>query len=288
MELSSLPVKLSLIILVYCGQNQGNGARMHGIHQQYELLGGTVYLSLGEERSTQIKWKKDREVIAMVDREWSATRFQDKFIVNASDGSLIIKNVTERDSGRYQALLGKWEENIVEFHLIVLEAVSEPIIGSVLHRSDSLTCNFSVQCSAGGDSVTYDCSLQHCAPSNISLTRVEITIAIDNGLVECTASNRVSTKKSLRQINDTCSETSAAWHSPWMTVGWALGGTLPVCFLIMSFYCYRTKLQTTNQDTVVLYSVWDEPETPTEDSAAKTTLSAAGHSFKLCKIPKIN
>ncbi|XP_036418001.1 SLAM family member 5 [Colossoma macropomum] len=259
----------------------------HVVHQHYELVGKTVHLSLGKQRPNQMRWKKDADLIAVVNEQNPDVRFTEKFSVNATDGSLIIKNVTESDSGRYQALCGKWEDEITEFHLTVEEAVSEPVIDTYILQLNSSTrlCLISVKCSVDGDSMMYDCDFKTCTQdlqTNTSLTKVNITVAVrNNEKVECTASNHVSTKTSSIHLSDTCSKNySSVEDQSQILLGWpvliacGLGCLLLVCFLITAYLYSRKKQQ--NKGTLqeegisTIYSVVRKPQSPTESNLATT------------------
>ncbi|KAB5579083.1 hypothetical protein PHYPO_G00190650 [Pangasianodon hypophthalmus] len=183
------------------------GARIHVV---YKSIGEKAHLTLKEDRNiTTVKWRKDQSPIAIVENQKQVTRYPEKFHIHVSDNSLFIHNLTVNDSGQYRAETGQWEEEIIIYHLIVQEAVSTPVIDASLnHQSNSSSvCHILVKCSADGDSVTYDCDHQHCTQTNATSIRLTITINYtNNGVLECIASNRVSTKRTSISMSNTCSE----------------------------------------------------------------------------------
>lgn len=176
----------------------------------YKSIGEKAHLTLKEQWNiTQVKWRKDHALIATVEDQKSNTKHPEKFHIHVTDNSLFIKNLTVKDSGRYHAQTGQWEEVIIQYNLIVQEAVSNPVLEQILYNQShsSSVCQILVKCSADGDSVTYDCDHKHCSPTNATLTRVNITLNYtDNGVLECTAKNRVSTKRTSITLSNICSE----------------------------------------------------------------------------------
>ncbi|KAK3567981.1 hypothetical protein QTP86_027763 [Hemibagrus guttatus] len=184
------------------------GARVHVV---YKSIGEKAHLTLKEHRNiTTVKWRKDHNLIAAVDNKKPAIKNPAKFHIRASDNSLFIYNLTVNDSGYYKAETGLWEEEIITYNLTVQEAVSIPKI-DFKHQhwlNSSSDCHILVKCSADGDSVTYDCDPQHCTLTNVTSTRVNFTVnyTTDTGVLECTASNRVSTKKTSQHMIKACLE----------------------------------------------------------------------------------
>lgn len=90
------------------------------IHVVYKSIGEKAHLTLKEQRNiTQVKWRKDHALIATVEDQKSNTKHPEKFHIHATDKSLFIKNLTVKDSGRYHAQTGQWEEVIIQYNLIV-------------------------------------------------------------------------------------------------------------------------------------------------------------------------
>ncbi|XP_034159783.1 uncharacterized protein LOC117597149 [Pangasianodon hypophthalmus] len=198
---------LHIVTLIILNFTADCGARVHMV---YRPIGEKAHLTLKEHRNiTTVKWRKDQSLIIIVENQKPVTRNPEKFNIHVSDNSLIIHNLTVNDSGQYRAESGQWEEEIIVYLLIVEEAVSKPVIDASLdHQSNSSSvCHILVKCSANGDSVTYDCDHQHCTQTNATSIRVNITINYtDNGVLECIASNRVSTKQTSISMSNTCSE----------------------------------------------------------------------------------
>lgn len=202
---------LHIITLIILNFTAGCEARVHEI---YKSIGDKAHLTFKEHRNvTAVKWRKDNYLIATVENKKPDTRNPGKYHIHASDNSLFIHNLTVNDSGDYEAQTGQWETQVIQYKLIVQEAVSIPVIeAKPKHRSNSsFVCDILVKCSADGDSVMYDCDHQLCTWINATSTRVNLTVNYtDNEVLECTASNRVSTKQtSIRTIN-TCLEKQSA------------------------------------------------------------------------------
>ncbi|XP_072543436.1 CD48 antigen-like isoform X2 [Salminus brasiliensis] len=257
------------------------GAQIREVSKQYALVGSTVHLSLGKHRQNliHIRWKKENLLIAK-DKSTLNPDFQGKFALNLTDGSLFIKNVTKNDSNCYEAIIGEWEAESWKFHLIVEGMVSEPIIDTDRDETalnSTTDCRISVKCSADGDSVMYDCDLQICSLSKTSLSRVNITVAVnDQGNVECTASNHVSSQRNSIALSNTCSEKQSHEEektnfSPVLTIliACGLGGILLVGVLAIHF-CRKELQNVSNQEgnTTTLYGVVHKPQTSTDNSAA--------------------
>ncbi|KAL7875676.1 hypothetical protein AOLI_G00106390 [Acnodon oligacanthus] len=276
-----------IIIFIIMNFTAVNGARAHKV---YELVGKTAHLSLGKQlNQNQIKWKKNDEVIGILDTYKQLPLLKsdsliNKFNISATNASLIIYNVTKKDSGHYKAIIGVWEDEITEYHLIVEEAVSEPIIDTDLIQLNSSydDCRILVKCSADGDSMIYDCDSQICTRTNSSLTKVNITVAVTgDGILECTASNHVSTEKNSIPLSNTCSEKYSPVEDKSnlsmvlaIVVACGLGGILLFCSLIIGFCYSRKKLQNEGtfqaEDISTIYSVVCKPQSPTEGNSATT------------------
>ncbi|KAF5891212.1 SLAM family member 5-like, partial [Clarias magur] len=184
------------------------GARVYVV---YKSVGDKAHLTLKEDWNiTTVKWRKNLILIATIENKNKDTKHPEKIHIHIADNSLFIHNLTVNDSGDYVAQTGQWEEEVIKYNLIVQEAVSKPIMDTPLdHQSNSSSaCQILVKCSADGETVMYDCNHQHCTLINATSTRVNITINYTdtNGMLECTASNRVSTKRTSIPINNTCSE----------------------------------------------------------------------------------
>ncbi|KAK3567982.1 hypothetical protein QTP86_027764 [Hemibagrus guttatus] len=176
------------------------------VHVVYKSTGENAHLTLKEHWNiTTVKWRKDHNLIAAVDNKKPAIKNPAKFYIRASDNSLFIYNLMVNDSGYYKAETGLWEEEVITYSLTVQEAVSKPVINFDHQLNSSSVCHILVKCSADANSVTYDCDPQHCTLTNATSTRVNFTVNYtDTGVLECTASNRVSTKKTSVNLNNSC------------------------------------------------------------------------------------
>ncbi|KAM9500194.1 uncharacterized protein Hap1MRO34_012449 isoform 2-T4 [Clarias gariepinus] len=260
-------------------------------HVVYKSVGVTAHLTLKENWNiTSVKWRKDLRLIATVENKKPDTKDQKKFHLHTSDNSLFIHNLTVNDSGDYVAQTGQWEEEVIKYNLIVQEAVSKPIMDTVIDHqlNSSSDCHILVKCSADGESVTYDCNHQHCTLTNATSIRVNITINYTdtNGMLKCTASNRVSTKQTSIPINNTCSEKQPV---PTTTISYILVliiiisctvvfGVLMTCILKL-FYNFKKKQQKggTYQDDKGVNTVYSVVRKPprTETSADTSTAQNA-------------
>ncbi|KAF5891211.1 SLAM family member 5-like, partial [Clarias magur] len=177
------------------------------VHVVYKSVGHKAHLTLEEHWNiTTVKWRKDLILIATIENQTPDTKHPEKIHIRVSDKSLIIHNLMVNDSGEYVAQTGQWEEEVIKYRLNVQEAVSKPTIHADIdwQSNSSSVCHILAKCSADGESVTYDCKYQHCARTNATLTGVNMTITYtDDGMLECTASNRVSMKRTSIPVNNT-------------------------------------------------------------------------------------
>ncbi|XP_027034026.1 SLAM family member 5-like [Tachysurus fulvidraco] len=197
---------LHIITFIILNFTADCGARAHVV---YKSIGEKAHLTLKDHRNTTtIKWRKDSNLIAILENKRPDTKYPEKYHIHVSDNSLFIHNLMVNDSGYYKAQIGQWEEDVIEYKLIVQEAVSIPTIDvNRDHLNTSSVCHILVKCSADGDSVTYDCDSQHCTLTNATSRRVNFTVNYtDPGVLECTASNRVSMKQSSIQKINPCTE----------------------------------------------------------------------------------
>ncbi|KAI4901135.1 hypothetical protein NFI96_030390 [Prochilodus magdalenae] len=257
--------------------------------QQYELVGRTVQLSLGnhQQNLTHLKWKKDKIVIAVIDKASLIVKNPEVYNVDVTNGSLFIKNVTRQNSGFYEAIIDLFEEQTTKYHLTVEEPVLRPVIYTDILQLNFSTnvCRISVTCSAKDDAVMYDCNFQICRIANTSLTKHNITVSLTHsGLVECTASNHVSTNKTAIHVIHPClarKDGPVLHHSNALVVlaiaiSCGLVGILAVCLIIVRWYYSRKRFQNEEKlqecDITTIYSEVCKPQAPKDNNSAATTV----------------
>ncbi|KAG9274580.1 hypothetical protein AMEX_G11513 [Astyanax mexicanus] len=255
--------------------------------QKYALLGSTVSLSLqGHTQDlTDIKWRKGKLLVA--NSKSVRPKFIQKFHLNATDSSLIIKNLTMNDSDHYRAEAGEWEKAILDYHLIVERMVSKPIIETNRNQTavnSTDDCQISVKCSVDDESVMYVCENRSCTSSQTQTqqTKVNITVAVtDSRTVECTASNHVSTMKTSLAIGDTCSEKIPAENKSSFSlylailIGCVIVGIIVVCLpvIVISRKKPQQKDSHPEAEITTVYSVVNKPRISTDTSAVNETAS---------------
>ncbi|XP_060781631.1 uncharacterized protein LOC132889292 isoform X2 [Neoarius graeffei] len=276
---------LHIVTLIFLNFTADCGAWAHVVHKS---VGEKAYLTLkGHWNITTVRWRKNHHLIATIENQKPSIKHPEKFHIHVSDNSLVIYNLTVNDSGFYQAQAGQWEEEISQYTLIVHEAVSKPVINLDHQSNSSSVCHILVKCSADGDSVTYDCDHQHCTQTNGTSTRVNIAVNYtDNGMLECIASNRVSTKRTSITISNTCSEKPPVPNKTInyilvliIIISWTVAfGVLIIC-VIKLFYNTRKKKQNkrTDQEAEGVSTLYRELEKPLQ-TGTLTDRSAAQNS----------
>ncbi|XP_042257148.1 uncharacterized protein si:ch1073-220m6.1 [Thunnus maccoyii] len=122
--------------------------------------------------------------------------------------TLCVRDLNETNSGIYQVSFVDSKFNaITESHkVIVQDAVPRPVIRmSVLHSNLSARlCTIRVNCSIQEDWVWSVCDENGCKTPQESLSRVNISISIDNRTVVCSGNNHVSTNNVSESVEATC------------------------------------------------------------------------------------
>ncbi|XP_051575193.1 uncharacterized protein si:ch1073-220m6.1 [Myxocyprinus asiaticus] len=189
---------LNLLLIFWFSFTQDFGADC--LKNRYGLKGTSIHLSFSQKnqshQQTQVKWRRFNREEALACPDGVAPNYRNRMEYNLSDGSLTIKNLQENDSGKYEALLGFWEEEILAAYTLIVEpAVSEPLIE--VSQDDNNTsaglCRATVNCSADGSWATYDCDQSLCTRTHGSLASINITVtALGSREVQCQANNHVS------------------------------------------------------------------------------------------------
>ncbi|XP_060731028.1 SLAM family member 7-like [Tachysurus vachellii] len=213
------------------------------VHVVYKSIGEKAHLTLKDHQNiTTVKWRKDRKLIAFVENKKPSTKCPKKYHIHVSDNSLFIHNLTVNDSGYYKAQTGQWEEDAIKYILTVQEAVSKPVITVDHQINTSSVCHILVTCSADGDSVMYNCDHQQCTLTNATSNTVNLTVSYtDTEVLECTASNYVSTKQtSIHKIN-ACPEKSLLTTTIIFIISIAVFAVLMICIIFFTIPERRRK-----------------------------------------------
>ncbi|XP_052009836.1 uncharacterized protein si:ch1073-220m6.1 [Xyrauchen texanus] len=189
---------LNLLFIFWFSFTQDFGADC--LKNRYGLKGTSINLSVFQKlqphQKTQVKWRRFNRKEILTSPEGVAPNYRNRMEYNFSDGSLTIKNLQKNDSGKYEALLGSWEEqNLAAYTVKVESAVSEPLIE--VSQDDNNTsaglCWARVNCSADGSWATYDCDQSLCTRTHGYLASINITVtALESREVQCHANNHVS------------------------------------------------------------------------------------------------
>ncbi|XP_036374845.1 natural killer cell receptor 2B4-like [Megalops cyprinoides] len=123
--------------------------------------------------------------------------------------SLLLKNMQERDSGIYTAIITDergTDRDVATYTLCVQAATPKPQLSMELLFFDGGYCNVSVNCSAKDDWVSYTCDHAHCTQvaSKTPPSGLIIIVTATNGTIHCNSSNRVSMETQSKPMKDIC------------------------------------------------------------------------------------
>ncbi|XP_044197305.1 uncharacterized protein LOC122973665 [Thunnus albacares] len=134
--------------------------------------------------------------------------YREKVDYEPKNLTLCVRDLNETNSGTYQVSFDDSDYTlIIESHkVIVQDAVPRPVIRmSVLHSNLSARlCTITVNCSIQEDWLWSVCNEDGCRTSQRSLSRVNISISIDNRTVVCSGNNHVSTNNVSESVEATC------------------------------------------------------------------------------------
>uniref|UniRef100_A0A667YYZ5 Immunoglobulin subtype domain-containing protein n=1 Tax=Myripristis murdjan TaxID=586833 RepID=A0A667YYZ5_9TELE len=160
----------------------------------FVLKGEDVTLDIQKpdiQEGTTFAWRfKSRYNVLRLDNDkvFIFPNYRGRVEFSLEDYSLLLKNLTEADSGVYSALLiGEQDEKVAEYEVTVQgQFLNDSSISS------TLTCD--------GE----DCSLEGGERSEVTASAASITVYLLNGSVICNHSNQVSWREDRMKIDALC------------------------------------------------------------------------------------
>ncbi|XP_029930615.1 uncharacterized protein LOC115375337 [Myripristis murdjan] len=200
--------------LLVCSEPPGSSA----VTPRFVLKGENVTLNVRKpdiQEGTIFAWKfKSRHnVVRLVnDKSFISPNYARRVEFSLEDYSLLLKNLTEADSGVYSALLS-WDRDlkVAEYEVTVQERVSPVHLTVKPVSSSSDSCNVTVTCSSQDSSISStltcdgeDCSLEGGERSEVTASAATIKVYLLNGSAICNHSNQVSWREDRKEIDPLC------------------------------------------------------------------------------------
>uniref|UniRef100_A0A4W5LS16 Immunoglobulin V-set domain-containing protein n=1 Tax=Hucho hucho TaxID=62062 RepID=A0A4W5LS16_9TELE len=125
--------------------------------------------------------------------------------------SLLLKNLTEGDSGCYTAAVSaKRNKDVAKYQISVQERVEPPVLTVNSVSSINTTCNVTVTCRGQNTSVTSSCNSRTCSQVRGESRGAEnstvplLSVYVAGGSIICNHSNQVSWAKDTKEIKTIC------------------------------------------------------------------------------------
>ncbi|XP_029944415.1 uncharacterized protein LOC115386296 isoform X2 [Salarias fasciatus] len=147
-------------------------------------------------------WKKEKKTIASL--AFVNPDYEKKVVFSRENFSLCINELTDSDSGVYEALFtdSKYSSHTETHHVTVEGMVPPPVV--VVHASNlsAGSCNITVNCSIQDDWATSHCDADGCKTSQTSTHTFNISIFTEKRTAVCRGNNYVSTNHEIVNIDD--------------------------------------------------------------------------------------
>ncbi|XP_029930101.1 uncharacterized protein LOC115375010 [Myripristis murdjan] len=157
------------------------------------------------------KFKSRQNVVILVNEKPVVSKnYTGRVEFSSVDYSLLLKSLTEADSGVYSALLsGDKDVKVAEYEVTVQERVSP--VHLTVNSSSSDSCNVTVTCSSQDSSISStltcdrgNCSLEGGERSEVTASAASLRVYLLNGSVICNHSNQVSSSEDREKIDALC------------------------------------------------------------------------------------
>ncbi|XP_029930107.1 SLAM family member 9-like [Myripristis murdjan] len=217
--------------LLVCSEPPGSSA----VTSRFVLKGEDVTLDVQKpdiQEGTIFAWRFKREdnVVRLVNEKPVVSKnYRGRIEFSLEDYSLLLKSLTEADSGVYSALLyGDKEKKLTEYEVTVQEPVSPVHLTVKPVSSSSDSCNVTVTCSSQDSSISStltcdgeDCSLEGGERSEVTASATTFRVHVFDGSVICNHSNQVSWSEDRIEIDARC----------WLDVGPQSPSGVSVCLV---------------------------------------------------------
>ncbi|KAL0970112.1 hypothetical protein UPYG_G00237300 [Umbra pygmaea] len=152
---------------------------------------------------------------------------------NLVNYTLCIRNIMANESGTYVASYDReWKVLSFEYRLAIQKAVPLPTMQVTYSNSSSGICNVTVNCSGWEWSV---CTGEQCLPfqQSLSLSDFNVSVSSNNGVIQCTVNNYVSTKTVLQSIEHTsCKSSNDSKASTLPMIGYSCIAVCSICAIV--------------------------------------------------------
>ncbi|KAK6468555.1 hypothetical protein HHUSO_G33280 [Huso huso] len=221
-------------------------------NDQYRLYGDSFHLHVDEHDKTQFikfQWQKDSNIVLEYFLQQDYVQYyvnEEKLEFDKKTFSLLIKNLENTDSGRYEAVNVNAQgqlTTVLTYKLRVQAAVSKPTINLTETSNANETCSVTLNCSVEyGDDVFI-----HWEETGINNTKsitndsfleyTPVPSASDEESFTCYAENRVSKNATIIMKNKlTCSQPGLVSNSLWVYIGLSVGIIFFLIIIFIIFY----------------------------------------------------
>ncbi|XP_042285970.1 uncharacterized protein LOC121909484 isoform X2 [Thunnus maccoyii] len=166
--------------------------------------------------------------------------------------SLLLKNLTQADSGRYVALVTSAKDRIIAEYKVIVQNPVSPVNLSVDSVSNSTeSCNLTVTCSTQDPNIssTFRCDTQTCnqmegEQPEVSTSGSSLHVYLLNDSIICNHSNEVSWEEDMKEIWDFCPLNAVS--DPGQIIAIGIGIAVFLCLLIcgLSIICQQKRKKT--------------------------------------------
>uniref|UniRef100_A0A667Z779 Immunoglobulin subtype domain-containing protein n=1 Tax=Myripristis murdjan TaxID=586833 RepID=A0A667Z779_9TELE len=231
-----------------------NHTRSSAVTPRFVLKGEDVTLDVQKpdiQETTIFAWRFKREdnVVRLVNDEvFISTNYRGRVEFSSVDYSLLLKSLTEADSGVYSALLsGDRDLKVAEYEVTVQVSPVHLTVNS----SSSDSCNVTETCSSQDSSISStltcdggNCFLEGGERSEVTASAASIRVYLLSGSVICNHSNQVSWREDRKETDALC----------WLDAGKTLTvmniSSIVLTSLVFLFFWKYIKLQEDAQDHI--------------------------------------